>query len=330
MNNKILVIGSNSFSGSHFVNYALEMNSKVIGISRSDELARVFLPYKSNSNIQNFTFYKMDLNHDLDKIMDVIINFKPNYIVNFAAQAMVAESWLYPEHYFQTNLLSNVKFHDELRKLDFVKKYIHVSTPEVYGTCEGIINEDTGLNPSTPYAVSRAACDMSLQSFYKNYNFPVVFTRAANVYGPGQQLFRIIPKTILSIKSNTKLKLHGGGHSTRSFIHIQDVAEATFNIALKADPGQIYHLSTDRFISIRSLVELICEKLDVYFNDIVEVAGERPGKDSAYLLDCSKALNSFGWQPKINLEDGIFETISWINSNLTEIMKQPKEYIHKA
>ena len=330
MNNKILVIGSNSFSGSHFVNYALEMNSKVIGISRSVEANGVFLPYKSNLNIKNFNFFKLDMNHNLARIMEVIVDFKPDYIINFAAQAMVAESWLYPEHYFQTNLVSNVKFHDELRKLDFIKKYVHVSTPEVYGTCNGVIKEDTALNPSTPYAVSRAACDMSLLSFYNNYNFPVVFTRAANVFGPGQQLFRIIPKTILSIKSNTKLQLHGGGYSTRSFIHIRDVVEGTYKIALKGELGEVYHLSTDRFVSIRSLVELICEKLNADFNKVVEIVGERPGKDSAYLLDCSKASDTLAWLPKISLDEGITQTIHWIDNNLAEIMKQPKEYIHKA
>lgn len=326
----IIVIGSNSFSGSHFVNHALEIGMNIAGISRSDEPIDAFLPYKNNNNIQNFHFFKMDLNHDLDKIMTVIMDFKPDYVINFAAQGMVAESWIFPEQWFQTNVVANVKFHDKLRKCSFIKKYVHVSTPEVYGACSGIIKEDAPLNPSTPYAVSRAACDMSLLSFYKNYNFPVVFTRAANVFGPGQQLYRIIPKTILSIKSNTKLQLHGGGYSTRSFIHIRDVVAGTFKIALQSDPGEVYHLSTDQFISIRSLVELICKKLDVDFDKIVEIVGERPGKDSAYLLDSSKALNAFGWQPEISLEEGISETISWIDNNFSDIMNQPKEYIHKT
>lgn len=326
----IIVIGSNSFSGSHFVNHALEIGMNVAGISRSDEPIDAFLPYKNNNSIQNFHFFKMDLNHDLDKIMTVIMDFKPDYVVNFAAQSMVAESWLFPEQWFQTNVVANVKFHDKLRKCSFIKKYIHVSTPEVYGACSGIIKEDAPLNPSTPYAVSRAACDMSLLSFFKNYNFPVVFTRAANVFGPGQQLYRIIPKTILSIKSNTKLQLHGGGHSTRSFIHIRDVVKGTMKITIQSDPGEVYHLSTNQFISIRSLVELICKKLDVDFNKNVEIVGERPGKDSAYLLDSSKALKTFGWQPEINLEEGISETISWIDNNFSDIINQPKEYIHKA
>ena len=90
-----------------------------------------------------------------------------------------------------------MKLHDGLRKFDWLKRYVHISTPEVYGSCEGLVKEDNPFSPSTPYAVSRAAADMSLLSFIKAYNFPVVFTRAANVYGEHQQLYRIIPRTIL-------------------------------------------------------------------------------------------------------------------------------------
>ncbi len=324
-----VVIGSNSFSGSHFINHALEIGMMVVGISRSDEPHDAFLPYKKNINVNNFCFYRMDLNHDIEKIMAVINDFKPSYVINFAAQSMVAESWLFPEQWFQTNVIANVKFHDKLRKCSFLKKYVHVTTPEVYGPCSGLVKENFPFNPSTPYAVSRAACDMSLMSFFKNYNFPVVFTRAANVFGPGQQLYRIIPKTVLSILAKAKLQLHGGGHSTRSFIHITDVVKGTMNVMLHADPGEVFHFSTDKFISIRSLVELICTKLGVEFNSIVNVVDDRPGKDSAYLLDSSKAHDSFGWIPEITLEDGIDHTISWIEANFSEIMKQPKEYFHK-
>ena len=113
--------------------------------------------------------------------------------------------------------------------------------------------------PSTPYAVSRAACDMHLKSFYEAYNFPVIFTRAANVYGPGQQLYRIIPRTILSALSGKEMYLHGAGVSIRSFIHINDVVKATLKLAVDGEPGTTWHLSTRESISIRSLVEKICD-----------------------------------------------------------------------
>ena len=110
---------------------------------------------------------------------------------------MVGESWLNPDHWMMTNVVSTVRLHDRLRSFDFLERYVHVTTPEVYGSTEGWVREDAPFNPSTPYAVSRAAGDMSLRTYFATYGFPVVFTRAANVYGPGQQLYRIIPRTIL-------------------------------------------------------------------------------------------------------------------------------------
>ena len=326
MAEKIVVIGSNSFSGAHFVRHALDKGLEVVGISRSPEPDSVFLPYKKN--VQSLLFHQLDLNRDLDKIMDVINGFRPDYVVNFAAQGMVAESWQQPEHWFMTNTIANVKLHDKLRACSFLKKYVHVSTPEVYGTCAGLIKENTCYSPSTPYAVSRAAADLSLMSFYNNYKFPVVFTRSANVYGPGQQLYRIIPRTILFFLTGRKLQLHGGGHSVRSFIHIKDVAEGTLQVARHAAPPDIFHFSTAINISVRSVVELIALKLNISFENNVEVVDERPGKDAAYLLDNSKA-RTIGWEPKIALEQGIDETINWVKVNLEVLLKQNMNYVHK-
>lgn len=328
MPKKIVVIGSNSFSGSHFVDYALSNGFEVIGMSRSKEPHPIFLPYKKNAN-SSFRFYQLNLNHDLEQIMKTINDSRPNYIVNFAAQSMVAESWQNPEQWFQTNVVANVKLHDQLRRCSFLKKYVHVSTPEVYGNCKGLIKENTSYNPSTPYAVSRAAADMSLMSFYKTYDFPVVFTRAANLFGPGQQLYRIILRTILFFLIGKKLKLHGGGHSVRSFIHIRDVADGTLKVVCNASPGEIFHFSTTKNISIRSLVKMIADQLNVSFDDNVEVGSERLGKDAAYLLDSSKAKESLGWKDEIPLEQGIDETIAWIKNNLDVIKQQPFNYIHK-
>ena len=253
----ILIIGSNSFSGATFADFALAQGARIIATSRSAELMDVFLPYKWHDHT-NFTFYPLDLNKHLTEITTLIQDVKPSYVVNFAAQSMVAESWLNPGDWFMTNVVSTIKFHDELRKCDFLKRYVHVSTPEVYGSCTGFVGEDYPFNPSTPYAVSRAAADMSLRTFRAAYNFPVVTTRAANVYGPGQQLYRIIPRTILFIMLGRKLQLHGGGVSTRSFIHMRDVSDATWKIMQNGQDGDTYHISTNEVVSIHDLVERIC------------------------------------------------------------------------
>ncbi len=328
MNGKIFVIGSNSFSGAYFADFALESGAEVYGVSRSPEPIPAFLPYKWKAR-SGFRFVQGDLNNDLDKIMGLINEVKPEYVVNFAAQSMVAQSWDNPEHWFMTNAVSTVKFHDRLRKCDFLKKYVHVSTPEVYGTCQGLVSEDAPMNPSTPYAVSRAAADMSLLSFHKAYGFPVVFTRAANVFGPGQQLYRIVPRAVLFIRLGRKIQLHGGGTSVRSFIHMRDVSDGTLRAMRDGQAPDVFHLSTTENISIREVVEEVCRQMGVNFSDHVEIVGERLGKDGAYLLDSKKAREKLGWAPRISFKQGVQETISWIDENLAELKKQPFDYIHK-
>jgi dTDP-glucose 4,6-dehydratase len=323
-----LIIGSNSFSGATFADFALTQGGKVIGTSRSTEPNDAFLPYKWHDH-KNFTFHELDLNLHLKELTELVWDIKPAYVVNFAAQSMVGESWQNPGDWFMTNAVSTIKFHDELRKCDFLKRYVHVSTPEVYGSCSGFVGEDLVFNPSTPYAVSRAAADMSLRTFHTAYNFPVVTTRAANVYGPGQQLYRIIPRTILFILLGRKLQLHGGGVSTRSFIHMKDVCDATWKIMMDGNSGETYHISTNEVISIRSLVERICAKLNVVFDDHVEFVGDRIGKDSAYHLDSKKIRAELGWEDEIFLDQGLDECIAWVKTNIEALKKLPFDYQHK-
>lgn len=331
MSGRIAVIGSNSFSGSSFVRYCLEQGLDVLGASRSAEPAACFLPYRwlPATAQSRFRFLQADLNCDLEKLMTGLDAFRPDYVVNFAAQGMVAQSWVTPEHWYETNVVGNVKFHNQLRKASWLRKYVHVGTPEVYGSTSALIDESAPFNPSTPYAASRAACDLHLRTFLQQYQFPVTWTRAANVYGPGQQLYRIIPRTILFIKLGKKLSLHGGGHSVRSFIHIDDVAAATLAIARNAPAGECYHLSTDRFISIRDLVQMICSMMNTPFEQVAEVSEDRPGKDAAYLLDSRKARTTLNWKDTVALEEGVRATIDWVNTHFAEIARQPLDYIHK-
>ena len=244
---------------------------------------------------------------------------------------MVAQSWEKPTDWYKTNLISQVAFHDELRKMKFIKKYIHFTTPEVYGsTDEGWLKESFNFHPSTPYAVSRAACDLHLMSFYKAYNFPVVFTRAANVFGEGQQLYRIIPRTMLSVLTKKPMYLDGGGLSERSFIHINDVSEALIDITLKADKGTSWHISTNSKISIKDLVKRICKQNNVDFSEIVKSSEERLGKDKSYLLDSSYLRKTFNWKDKIELDKGLKMTMNWIKANIDELEKLPWNYKHKV
>ena len=212
--------------------------------------------------------------------------------------------------------------------LDFLERYVHVTTPEVYGSTSGWVTEHAVINPSTPYAVSRAAGDMLMKIYQEVCDLPVVSTRAANVFGPGQPLYRIIPRTIFSVLTDRRLQLHGGGMSSRSFIHIDDVCEATWKVANEAPIGETYHISTDKIITIRELVEMLCEMLDVRFEETVQSSSERMGKDEAYWLNSEK-LRQLGWVDRIPLEAGLASVIAWVRRELQSLSQAPYDYMHK-
>ena len=328
MAEKILVLGSNSFSGAHFAARALRQDFEVAGISRSAEPDPAFLPYTWQPN-SGFQFHRMDINHDLARIAEFVNSWRPRYVVNFAAQGMVAESWEAPDQWFRTNFVSAVALHEVLRRCPFIDRFIQISTPEVYGNCPEPVTEDAPLRPTTPYAVSKAACDMSLQTYHLQYGFPVSFTRAANVYGPGQQLYRIVPRTILTVMKGGRLPLHGGGRALRSFIYVEDAMDATLSVLLRGRPGCIYHVATERMISIAALVQLVCRMMGVEFDAHVEYAEERAGKDSVYALDSSRIRSELGWRDTVALETGIERTIEWARRNFELLSRLPMNYEHK-
>ncbi len=327
---RVFVLGSNSFGGASFVNYALNQGWEVYGVSRSAEVHPVCRPYFTNQQLGNFTYQQMDVNNDLNAMLGAIKTFQPDYVADFAGQGMVAPSWNWPEQWYETNIVSKVKLHNALRELAGLKRYVRVSTPEVFGDCEGLIDENRAYNPSTPYAVSHAAIDMSLMAFYRQWDFPVVLTRFANFYGPGQQLYRIVPKTIICGLSDQTLMLHGGGHSTRAFIHGHDVASGVFKALTLGKNGEAYHFTTDPFVTIRALVEKIAALLDRKMSDFVQETEDRPGKDKAYLMTAEKAERELGWMPEYTLEQGLEECIHWVRDNLETIQTMEQDYVHKA
>jgi dTDP-glucose 4,6-dehydratase len=329
---RCIVLASNSFAGSAFVAHALRMGDEVVGISRSDEPGPLFLPYLHlpHAEQSRFQFIRADINTDLDRVFRAIDEFQPDHVVDFAGQGMVAESWSAPEQWYQTNIVSKVKLHAFLQQKPFLKRYVRISTPEVYGSSENLISEEHVYNPSTPYAVSHAATDMSLKAYCQHMNFPVIFGRFSNFYGEHQQLYRIVPKTILSVLTGQKLSLHGGGTSIRAFIHAEDVARGIEALLTKGEVGQVYHFSTNEFLSIRNVVERICDKLGASFDTAVEVSPDRLGKDKAYLMDTQKARAQLGWRETVNFDAGIARTIDWISANLAELKSMPWTYQHKA
>jgi dTDP-glucose 4,6-dehydratase len=326
----VAVIGSNSFSGGDFIDLLLsETDYQVTGISRSPEKHEMFLPYKKNPQRKRFTFHQLNLNDDMSDIQALLDKEKPAYIVNFAAQSEVGPSWDHPDQWFRTNAVAIAALGDYLRRRDWLERYVHISSPEVYGTCEGTVTEDAPLNPSTPYAASKAAGDLMLFTLVKNFNFPVVMIRATNVYGAGQQLFKIIPRTAVYLKSGRKIQLHGGGTAVKSYIHIRDISRGELAAMQKGTNGLIYHLSPDSGIAVRDVVRKMCEIMKKSFAENTEVVAERLGQDKAYVIDSMRARKQFGWRPQAPLDEGLRGVIDWVEHYWPEIQNQNWDYIHK-
>lgn len=325
---KVAVIGSNSFSGSHFVNFLLENTDyEMLGISRSPEYNPIFLPYKDKET-NRFNFLQMDLNKNMRDIINLFEEENVKKVVNFAAQGMVGQSWDNPLHWYRTNVLGIVDLVERLRGINGFKKYVQISSPEIYGSCDNV-KEDAVPNPSSPYANSKSAADIHIQLINEQFDFPASFVRSTNVYGPGQQLFKIIPRTIIYTKLGKKIQLDGGGKAIKSFIHIKDVCNGIFKILEDKDSGEIYHLSPEKGHSIESIVKQICNKTGNDFNKVTEVVGERLGQDTQYVIDSSKAREKFNWKPEIGIDKGLEECIKWVDKNWEIIESLPLEYLHK-
>ena len=301
----------------------------VWGVSRSRELHDTFRLYGKHQNIDKFTFEQVDINNDLEKLIGLIEFVKPDAIIDFAGQGMVAQSWANPDQWYQTNILAKSKLHKILIGNEHLKAYVRISTPEVYGSSDKLLRENAPYNPSTPYAVSHAATDMSLNAFHSHFDFPVMTTRFANFYGSGQQLYRIVPRTILAALGKGKLTLDGGGTSIRSFIHRRDVASGILATLSHGSLGETYHFSNDEFISIKELVVKISNLMDVDVEDFCVDGPERTGKDQAYLMNAKKAFAELGWSSAISLSCGLIETVDWVKANIEELEKRPFEYAHQ-
>lgn len=329
-NRRVAVIGSNSFSGADFIDLLLEDPcNEVIGISRSPEKSPLFLSYKRNPGIARFQFRQLDLNRDMDEIVRTLDEFRPSHIVNFAAQSEVAPSWENPDHWYETNVVALSRLTHALKERDYLQRYLHVSSPEVYGSCKGTVLESAPLNPTTPYAASKAAADLHLSTLVKNFGFPLLTVRATNVYGAHQQLFKIIPRSVIYLKLGRRIQLHGGGAAVKSYIHIRDVSCGELAILERGRPGELYHLSPDRGYAVHEVVERICKLMGRDFADSTEVVGERLGQDAAYIIDSSKARTQLGWRPEVSIEDGLSGVVGWIEAGWPHLAQNPLDYIHK-
>lgn len=324
----ILILGGSSFSGDSYVAHKVSQGFEVASFERNIDRDKAFSAVEKCQS-EKLSRFQFNLNDDVEKIVDFVNESNVRTIVNYASQSMVAESWEKPEDWYQTNTMSLSRLVSGLQKNCEIEKFIQVTTPEVYGTTDGWVKENFNFRPNSPYAISRAAGDWHLLALQQNFKFPVIFTRASNVYGEHQQLYRIVPKVILAALSGRQVPLHGSGKSVRSFIHISDVNLALDKILSEGKIGGTYHISTNELISIHDLVVRIARKLDVEPEELIQFAPDRPGKDFAYKLDSSKIRTELGWEDRVTLDQGIDRTIKWVTKNLDLLRQMPSEYIHR-
>ncbi|MDX6770464.1 MAG: GDP-mannose 4,6-dehydratase [Elusimicrobiota bacterium] len=324
----VVVIGSNCFTGAHFVDALLGAGHRVVGVSRAPESKPLYLPYKSRAGAQ-FEFRRLDLVTQMPAVLEFLSQRRPSVVVNVAALSEVALSNESPVEYYETNTLAVVRLTDFLRRQPWLERYAHVSSAEIFGSCSAPVDESALFNPSTPYAVSKAAADMHINTLIKNFGFPAALIRSTNVYGRHQQLFKIVPRAVIRIKQGKLIELHGGGLAKKSFIHVRDVAAGLLRILEKGALGT-FHFSVPSDRTVAGVVRVVAEAMGKDFDAVARTVGERLGQDAAYTLDCSRAARELGWKPAVRFEDGVRETVEWIEANWTEVAAEPHEYRHRV
>ena len=267
---------------------------------------------------------------DLEKLLNIIKKNKFSYVVDFLGQGMVSQSWNKPQDWIETNILNKIKIIDFIIKNKIhIKKYIRISTPEVYGNNKNNLKENTNYNPSTPYALTHSTIDTFLRIYFKQFKFPYVIGRFSNFYGDHQQLYRIIPKTILCILKKQKLKLQGDGLSKRNFLYRTDFCKGIYCLLKKSKINNTYHFSGDELISIKELVLKICKILNYDSKKLILHTKERKSLDKIYKMNNLKAKRDLGWSANFSLEIGLKETIDYIKKNYNKLTKEKTIYFHK-
>jgi len=320
------ILGGGGSFGIHAARYLLQnANPKqVIGIGRNPLRPEPFsLRIEQEKNYKYHTFH---ITYELDLLMDFLDKIKPDVIVNFAAQGESAFSWNHSWRFFETNSMALVRLCEELMSRDWLERFIQIGTSEIYGSVNHATKEDEPIKPTSPYAASKVAFEMYLLSIYEYLKFPMNIIRPSNAYCPGQLLHRIIPKAIICGLTGKKLPLQGGGRAEKSYIHARDLSRAIHLVSEKAPLGKTYNAGPAEPTSIKRVVELCANALDIPFSQLCELVPDRLGQDSRYWLDSSAIKNDLGWEPLIEWDEGLAEMIEWGKKYKDQLAYWPMEY----
>ena len=310
---KLLVTGGLGFIGSNFIIKILEQKSDFEVVNVDAQLSGADKRNLSRiENDKNYQFVNGNITNK--RLMEELIS-KCDAVVNFAAESFVDRSINNADPFLVSNIRGTFTILDIITKQK--KRMIHISTDEVFGSLsKGSADEQTKFNPSSPYAATKAAAELLINSFSVTHNSDVVITRCTNNYGPRQFPEKLIPKTIILAKQGRNIPIYGNGKNLRDWIFVDEHCDAVYEILINGKSGQAYNISANNEISNMQIVNKILEIMGKS-DDLIEFVEDRPGHDQRYSLDSSKIKNELGWSTKINFEEGIRKTIEWYEKNFS-------------
>jgi len=331
----MLITGALGFIGSNFVNYFAKKypETNIVILDKCDYCSSIDNIEKNNYNVH------IIIGNILDRecVSEILHTHNINTVIHFAAQSHVDNSFCNSITFTENNILGTHLLLETTRlyheKTGRIQKFIHVSTDEVYGEVldDSIRTETSILDPTNPYAASKAGAEFMAKSYYYSYNIPIIITRANNVYGINQYPEKVIPKFICQLIDGKKITLHGSGTSRRNFIHVDDVSTAYETILLHGKIGEIYNISAadkHEFSMVelaQTLIELFNDKMNI--EDTIIYVEDRKFNDTRYFTSSEK-LEKIGWKPtKINFKDNLVELITWYTHNRSRyeiIARQPE------
>lgn len=331
MKKKYAVLGGGGSFGLHTCKYLLDQpeTERVLSIGRNSPKPEPFT-LNIGANDKRYSYHSYHVTYELDLLLDLLDREKPETIINYAAQGEGAVSWKNSWRFFETNSMALARLAEELGKRSYLKRFIQIGTSELYGSVATPAKEDAPIQPTSPYAASKAAFDLHLIAISKVLKFPMNIIRPSNAYCPGQLLHRVIPKAIICALSGQKLPLHGGGRAEKSYIHAYDLARAIYLVSEKAPLGTVYNAGPKNPISIRGVVEVVAKVMGIPFEELCTVTDDRLGQDSRYWLDSSAIKKDTGWEPQISLEEGVKEMVEWGKKYIHQLKDWPLEYTLRA
>ena len=318
MKNKVLIFGISSFAGSVFARFMQDKGYLVYGTYNNS--IKNISDIKKNVNLK---LIKINLEKNENGLLKMAKKIQPTFIIDFSSICMVNESWIYPAKYMDINCNSKINLIKNIKQLKQLKKFIYISTPEIFGETSKPLKENLNLfNPSTPYASTKLFIENLIRNYQSLDSKRFIIARFSNFYGPGQPCYRLIPKLILSIKKNIRFPIHGSGKSKRNYIFSEDFCNGILNIINKGATGRTYHFSSESLYTVKDIVFEICKQMKVNVNDFVFFENDRMGKDNVYKVDSRKTRKELKWKAKVSLKKGINKTINYINNNFEKLKKE--------